>query len=149
MINQALSNLSEETGLDDNWLYDGQKNAGWYTWFYYNFAKYSYLCKFEKFFFTNLRSFFYQCPAGCGRGAWSYNAVLLEDNLKKLVLFCQVCDTTSVHHLLSFNYLILVHLYMSLLEWKNKGDSWSISMSFDSKPTVCYDCLYAIPDIRV
>ena len=55
---------------NDNRLYDQRKYARQYTWFYYNLAKYEYLCKICEVFYSD-----HSCPTGQGRRAWSHNAV--------------------------------------------------------------------------
>ena len=52
VVDPDLKNLSTEAGpaspdviKNDNRLYDERKYTGQYTWFYYNLAKYGYLCK--------------------------------------------------------------------------------------------------------
>ena len=85
VIDQDLTNPSTEAGstsLDaiknDSRLYDERKYASQYAWFYYNLEKCGYLCKICEVFYSD-----HPCSTGCGKGAWSHNAVLLKDNLKR------------------------------------------------------------------
>ena len=60
VIDQNLTNLSTEAGQaspdvikNNSRLYDERKYAGQYTWFYYNLAKYGYLCKICEVFYSD------------------------------------------------------------------------------------------------
>ena len=71
MIDQNLTNLpteacpaSPDVIKNNNRLYDEQKYAGQYTWFYYNLGKYGYLCKICEVFYSD-----HPWPPGQGRGA--------------------------------------------------------------------------------
>ena len=71
VIDQNLTNLSTEACpaspdviKNDNRLYDERKYAGQYTWFYYNLAKYGYLCKICEVFYSD-----HPCATGRGKGA--------------------------------------------------------------------------------
>ena len=67
-INRSRSSQPSPDVIKNNSrLYDERKYAGQYTWFYYNLAKYGYLCKICEVFYSD-----HAFLTGWGRRAWSH-----------------------------------------------------------------------------